>query len=370
MDELIKLYRKRLVKEAVIKALLSAFVVGLAAVAVCSVIFWFVDFKLVWVSAIVFAVVFGGAAPAFYFLKFRPSEKSVAKRIDKDLGMEERMITSLEFKDSSEVVACAQRANAVSALRMQGVRGTKKIVLKVFTTALAVMLPIAVVFGAGLTTVSALSAADIIPSGADLMKGAPAEAKEYVITYAVQGKGIIFGIPDSETVGGITVYTQVVKEGETAAPVWAIAGAEEGVSYFFAGWSDGNGDPFREDEDIRKDMNLVATFLPADDTPYKPEWNGGENGGENGASPTPPSGGEGDDGDMAPDDNEDKEDSEGGGAGGSSNPAFQVIDGKTDYGGSTYENACEEAQDEVSSSEGMPDDLEEIIKDYMDIIKR
>lgn len=365
MDELIKLYRKRLVKEAVFKAVLSALVLALAAVAVCGIIFWLVDFKLVWICAVVFALVLGGAAPALYFLKFRPTEKSVAKRIDKDLGMEERMITSLEFKDSSEVLACAQRANAVSALRMQGVRGPKKIILKVFTTALAIMLPVAVVFGAGMTTVSALAAADVIPSGADLMKGEAEAAKEYVITYSVEGKGRLVGVTASDTQDGVTVYTQVVKEGEDAVPVWAIAGFDNEVNYFFAGWSDGNGDPFRVDEDIRKDMTLIAIFLPADDSGFNPE--GEEEG--NGESATPGVPGNTDT-DFSPDDNENKEENPGGGAGGSSNPAFQVIDGQTDYGGSTYENACEEAQDEVSSSEGMPDDLEGIIKDYMDIIKR
>ena len=148
-------------------------------------------------------------------------------------------------------------------------------------------------------------------------------------------------------------------------PVWAIAGFDNEVNYFFAGWSDGNGDPFRVDEDIRKDMTLIAVFLPADDSGYNPE-----EGEENGESATPGVPGNTDT-DFSPDDNDDKEQNPGGGgAGGSSNPAFQVIDGQTDYGGSTYENACEEAQDEVSSSEGMPDDLEGIIKDYMDIIKR
>ena len=53
--------------------------------------------------------------------------------------------------------------------------------------------------------------------------------------------------------------------------------------------------------------------------------------------------------------------------GGSSNPAYQVNDGKTDYGGSNYENANAEAQGE---SEGLPGDLAGIIGDYSDIIGR
>ena len=45
-------------------------------------------------------------------------------------------------------------------------------------------------------------------------------------------------------------------------------------------------------------------------------------------------------------------------------------DGKTDYGGSTYENAVDEATETISSSDGYSDDLIGIIEDYMDIIKR
>ena len=73
-----------------------------------------------------------------------------------------------------------------------------------------------------------------------------------------------------------------------------------------------------------------------------------------------------------PEDNEGKEENNGSGdgAGGSSNPAFQVNDGQTDYGGSVFENASNQAQDAISSDDSIPDDLVGIIGDYMDIIKR
>ena len=100
MNEILHLYKKRLVKEAVIRSLICGLVAALAALAVCSVVFWFTDFKLVWIGAIAFVAVLGGATPIFYFAHFRPTDMQTAKRIDKAMGLDERMVTLLEFKDS------------------------------------------------------------------------------------------------------------------------------------------------------------------------------------------------------------------------------------------------------------------------------
>lgn len=365
MDELIKLYKKRLVKEAVIRSLLCALVVALAVLAVCSVIFWIVDYKHVWIGAVAFAVALCGFLPVFYFAKFRPSEKSLARRIDKDLGLDERMVTMLEYKGSNEVIACAQRANAVSVLRGCGVSGTKKIALKVFTAALAVTLSAAVLIGAGLTTVSALSAADVIPSMPELFR-AQGAAKVFTISYTVEGVGTISGASSKGSENDTVTYFQYVINGGSAKAVWAVPGSDENTEYYFAGWSDGNGNPYRADKNITEDVHLVATFLPVSADEFEPEED------ESDTLPIPPSGDNGNapGEDSGPEDNEDKEDGDGNGAGGSSNPAFQVIDGKTDYGGSTYENARDEAEEELSSSDEIPDELKDIINGYMDIIKR
>lgn len=372
MNEILHLYKKRLVKEAVIRSLICGLVAALAALAVCSVVFWFTDFKLVWIGAIVFVAVLGGATPIFYFAHFRPTDMQTAKRIDKAMGLDERMVTLLEFKDSQETLACAQRANTVSVLRNFGTSGAKRIALKVFSAALVVSLSAVAVLGLGTTTVSALAAADVLPSGADLLRGEEALPTAYTIRYTVQGEGIIFGVNSETDESGAVVYTQTVLAGEDAKAVWAIPGEKDGEEYFFAGWSDGSGDPYRADKAISEDLFLVATFLPIDGSEFEPETDMTDqfpgpltNGDDGDGIPTP--------GD--PSDNDGKEEDEGDGdgsgdsneGGGSSNPAYQVNDGKTDYGGSNYENANAEAQGE---SEGLPGDLAGIIGDYSDIIGR
>ena len=271
MNEILHLYKKRLVKEAVIRSLICGLVAALAALAVCSVVFWFTDFKLVWIGAIAFVAVLGGATPIFYFAHFRPTDMQTAKRIDKAMGLDERMVTLLEFKDSQETLACAQRANTVSVLRNFGTSGAKRIALKVFSAALVVSLSAVAVLGLGTTTVSALAAADVLPSGADLLRGEEALPTAYTIRYTVQGEGIIFGVNSETDESGAVVYTQTVLAGEDAKAVWAIPGEKEGEEYFFAGWSDGSGDPYRADKAISEDLFLVATFLPIDGSEFEPE---------------------------------------------------------------------------------------------------
>ena len=193
MQELMKKYRARLVKEGIIKAALYAAVAAFASLALCTVIFWFTGFDKIWIGAIVFAVVLLAVAPVVFFAFFRPTEKAVAKRIDKDLGLDERMVTMLELRGRNEVIACAQRANAVSVLRAAGNSGVKKIAITVGSVALFVGIGVSVFLGAGMTTVSALSATGVIPSGKDLLSGAGAAKEVYTITYLVEGVGKIGG---------------------------------------------------------------------------------------------------------------------------------------------------------------------------------
>ena len=378
MQELMKKYRARLVKEGVIKASLYAAVVAFAALAVCAVVFWFTGFRMVWVGAIVFAAVLLIAAPVIYFAAFRPTEKSVARRVDKDLGLDERMVTMLELRGNSEIIACAQRANAVSALRAASNAGIKKVAITVGSAALVVGIGIAAVLGTGMTTVSALSATGVIPSGKDLLSGAAAAPRQYTVTYLVEGVGTLKGnvspITQTDPVSGdilVTGYEQIVTEGEISAAVWAVPGADETGDYYFVGWSDGVTVPYRTVSDLTADVTITAVFAPvgdelgdgSEDIPPIPGFSEDGDSSDNGGGINKP---------APPEDNEGKEENNGSGdgAGGSSNPAFQVNDGQTDYGGSVFENASDQAQDAISSDDSIPDDLVGIIGDYMDIIKR
>ena len=94
-EELFKKYRSRLNKEAILRSLAFGLLVGLSALAVSAFIVWMTGFKAYWISLVVFGGVSVTAFLLFYFLKFKPSDYYIARRVDA-LGLEERMVTMKE----------------------------------------------------------------------------------------------------------------------------------------------------------------------------------------------------------------------------------------------------------------------------------
>jgi hypothetical protein len=366
MNELFEKYRKRLQKEGVIKAFLFALVAAFTVLAICSLVFWFVDFKAYWLGFIVFAVVLAAATPIFYKLFFRPNDTAIAKRLDESFSLEERMLTMTEFAGSNSFMANKQRADSVNALSRVS---SKTLALTISSVVLTVGLAIGAVVGLGLSTVSVLTAYDVIPSCADLIAQSRVVApKVFTITYQIEGSGILLGV---EEVDG--VISQQVTEGEKALAVYAlpVAGAE--TDWYFAGWSDGVGNPYRVDTAVTSNLKLTAKFAAVDGEDSKVEEDASTN------TPTFMGSGSGDSDPNDPNSTEqppqdanasDSEDGDNSGASGAYQAANQVIDNETYYGGSTYENAYEEAMSQLSESDDIPDDVKEFIKKYYEIIKK
>lgn len=369
MNEIFKKFHSQLVKEGILKAILCAAIIAFISLVVCGFVFWFIDFKAVWLCAIIFVAVLAIAAPIFYFLLFRPTMKAVARRIDAQFGTEERMITMAELEGNNSFMANKQRENAVATLN--GCSGT----LKVFVaTSLLIGIGAAALCGAGMVTVSGLAAADVIPSGKELIaKLNEKDPVEYTVKYTVlKGSGEILG----ETV-------QTVLAGEDATPVLATASSDSEVDWVFAGWSDGWNNPYRQDLNVTKNLNLSVTFETLDgvaddeeeardgtqDNAGVPQEGQGQ-GGENGDGPRQPSeSGSSNSGETGDGDSDGDGESEGEGAGGGNDPNNQVQDGQTFYG-DTYENDRSEAMEEISGNDEMPDELKQIIEDYYDTIKK
>ena len=361
MHELMNNYRAQLVLEGWIRSFLYAVLAALCCVAVSAVVFWMVGFDMVWLLAVIFAGVAVITAPVLYFVMFRPTEKSVARRVDRELGLDERMVTMLEFRGSEDVIISAQRAEAVSALRGSK---SKKISFVVASAALVVGLSAAFVIGAGTTTVSALSANGIIPSGAELLAGEEPAPRVYTITYRIEGTGQIMGLTADED----GVISQQVTEGTTAKSVLAVAGVDEKGEWCFVGWDDGISDPYRADANVETNKTLTAVFALVDSDDFEGESDA------SGKLPIPMGDGSGsgggDDGKDGPPQEEgggDKEDSKG--QGGNSNPNNQIIDGETYYG-DMYDDAYGAAQDDINGNAGMSDGNAGVIGDYMDYIKQ
>lgn len=349
-DKVFKEYYNRLAKEGVLKALICGLIVGFTALFVSAIAFWLAAVEQFWLLIVVFAVAAVAATIISYFVKYRPSKKEIARRVDA-LGLEERLLTMTQLENDDSYIARRQREDALNALQFVSAKSVKIVV----SAAMIVMLSISLVFSAGATTVYALSASGTIPSGSDLIGGGDDEIPEYELLYEETEGGVIEG-----------EFFQIVQEGESATAVEAIP--EEG--YYFAGWTwiqEGkeceSDDPYRLDANVRESMVFTAHFaeLPdaegdgedqgePDDGEYKPNGKEGEYG-ESEEPPLPESG-----------DNVST-------SGGFTDEHKQIENGETYYGDSVLEDAESQAKDKMDGNENISGGEKDIVDDYYDAIR-
>ncbi len=346
-------YYSKLSFEALIKSLLCGIVVGFGANFITAFVFWMIGtgFMGLWISIGVAAVATLASTIAVYFAKFRPTVESNAKRIDR-LGLEERLITMVEFASDNSYLANAQRADAKAALaKVESRQITLRIPQKLMIIALIVF-----IVGALMTTVTGLTAAGIIAPGNNIIDDMiPDEPDVFVpVTYLVEEGGFIEGDE-----------AQLVLLGGNADSVLAIA--DDG--YSFEKWSDGYKKPNRSDRNVVNEMEIFAIFKPVGDGlgigeegegQPKPAPNGqpGENGAPNPDANNP--------GDKPGDKNESSMPSNFGG--GKYDDCNQVIDGETWYG-EIIDAYAEAARDQVSEKgDEFSSEQREVIESYINIV--
>ena len=244
--------------EAVLMSLLRGLIIGLICGFTAAFITWFtlgsIEQTLVRVLLSVFIpvgtmiLVTAIASLLFYFLKYRPTEKGNAKRLD-SLGMNERMITMLELEGDNSTIARLQREDAKRHLNSIPSSAIKIAIPLVVTILICVFAPLM----SGMTVVSGLAAGGIIKPGDELFEDTTEELAPDVyfsVTYEVEEGGYIEGEAD-----------QLVLAGGNAEPVTAVA--EEG--YIFVEWDDGSTRPGRQDKKITEDLIFYAVFEPISD---------------------------------------------------------------------------------------------------------
>ena len=332
---ILKKYRLKLLAEAVIKAAAFGAIFGFIALLGFAFAAWMTDFKQIWWGAIIFIGVTALFGLPAYFIKFRPNTKKIAQRID-SLGLEERILTMTEFENETSNIYNIQRAETISTLEENGI--TSKLIKIVLTVPLIVGIAVAGFFGAGMTTVSALSAAGVIEDGSSFFNrlAESDEAKEYEVIYLVSlGEGHI----DGETV-------QKVKAGSSAMPVMAVA--EDG--YFFLNWSDGRTEPFRCDNGIKGSVTYYAVFTQIENVEEDI--------------------GDGDEPDDLPMDYEQAQEGsgddpgDGNQTGGEYKDHNKVYDGETYYGGQVYNNAYKDAIERMAEEQGWTEEEKRLIIEY------
>ena len=253
-NELFKKHYLRLCLEAGLRSALWGLALGFAVTFVLSALEWLFAFGAFWLSIVVFFGVSAIAGALLYVFKYRPTDVDVAHRLDR-LGLDERMITMLEYKDDDSYIATLQRENA--KVHFESVR-SKKLKLRISSVLIAIAI-CTTILGSAMMTVLALSENGVIPSGSDIISGD--DLVDYIpVSYIVEEGGYITGEAD-----------QLVAPGEDADPV--VAEAEDG--WMFVGWDDESTNPARHDKNITEPREYVAIFEPIEDDEDEDEGSGG-----------------------------------------------------------------------------------------------
>ena len=367
-------YYSRLALEGFLKALILGLIFGFAAEFIVAFATWMASYNGLWISIAAGVAVAAGMTALFYFKKFRPTAKQIAKRVDR-LGLEERLITMTELEGDDSYIALRQREDAQKKMREVEAKEIKLRLSKLAIAFAAVFMAL----GVSMTTVTGLAASGEISGGDDFFEQVFPEPPVYFeVTYIADEGGEILENAD-----------QVVLKGDDALPVLAVA--DEG--YMFKGWSDELEkndpdyvpDPARTDTNIQESLTVHAEFAPVQ------EGNGG-GGGQSGENDKPQDeqDGDGDQPNDAPSDgqsggqNGDSQQQEGqqgqdgqpgqepgqggDGAGGSYQENNQIWDGETYYR-ALLEEYLKKAQEYLENNQDLPPELRDIIDAYFDIIE-
>lgn len=312
-------YYIRLSKEGFVKSLLCGLSIAASVLCIIAFSLWMSGTKGFWIAIVTWAAVLVITTPVFYFAKFRPTTKSMAKRIDM-LGLEERILTMTELEGDTSFIAMKQREDAKNAL--------EKVNASLIKFAVSVPLIIAVcavtVLGSGLTTISALADADVIKPGKDILDDGKVEFVDVIYSVDDDMHGYIDGD-----------FIQRVEKGTDCVGVLAVA--EDG--WVFKKWSDGLEEPFRQDTNIINNVEYIAIFYELDENQdSEPDTDGDQDSSKVDDSVPDKKGDGGSNTDT-------------GGNGGSVkwNPNNQVLDNKTYYG-DIYDDAKRAGLDKVSQN--------------------
>ena len=361
VEKVFKKYYSRMAKEGMLNAFILAFADGCVALFGASLVFWLTDFKYPWIGFIIMAIVTAGFTPLLYYTKFRPSKKMIAKRVDA-LGLEERLLTMAQLEGDDSFIAKRQREDAHAAIE----NVSSKLVKIVVSIPLIVLASISMVLGGGMSTVSILSSLGVIESGKDIIVDVVTpDPVTYEVEFVEMGEGVIDG-----------EIFQIIEEGGTIEEVIAIPEDE----WYLVGWTweiDGVEYELTETDvffveglTVNQNITITAVFSELSESDGQGDGEG-EEGESDEQEPQESESEEGKDseGDQEGEQDNPPSDQPGGDqAGGKSDPHHTVFDGETDYGGEVYDNAVEDAMNDVQGNDDIPDDWKDIIGDYFDNI--
>ncbi len=233
---------KRLVTEGILRSAIIGSSVCFGINSILAILYWTFAFGDVWLGLGIGLAVGAVSGILLYFLRYRPTEKEAARRIDR-LGLEERVITMLELKDDDSYIAELQRKDAEKSLGGASAKNIRYRLSKTSVIIAAAILSVSVC----LTVIGALAKGGKIPYGKDIFGFGDGGALEVV--YVAGDGGRLFGED-----------RQSVKSGGSTSAVLAVA--DNG--WIFIGWDDGERSPERYETDVSQNMVIRAVFEKID----------------------------------------------------------------------------------------------------------
>ena len=108
-------YYKKLHKESILKSLMIASMIGFSLMIVLSIIFYLLSYNGLVISLIFGLLTIIISTYIFKTYVFKVSIKTIANKLD-DLGLEERVLTMVEFRDKESLISEKQRLTAQEKL--------------------------------------------------------------------------------------------------------------------------------------------------------------------------------------------------------------------------------------------------------------
>ena len=233
---------RRLRTEGILRSVISGAVLGLGLAFLLLFLYWMLGLGGIAIALVAGAVTGAVSGILLYRFKYRPTERAVARRIDR-CGLEERMITMLELEGRDTPMAHLQRRDAEAHLGELSVDSVRFNISHLSVILCSVLF----VFSLCFTFLGALAQRGMMPYGYELILG-EADGDAEVVYLAGEG-GTLFG--DTR---------QSVELGGRTEAVLAVA--QDG--YIFVGWDDGLDSPERSESAVRRDIRLTALFEKID----------------------------------------------------------------------------------------------------------
>jgi len=248
-DKHFQKYYSRLRLEAFLKSLLFGGLISFSASFALALVSWFLFPVGFYIALALLLLGTAGLTALFYFTKYRPNTMSNARRLDR-LGLEERLVTMIEYQNDDSFMAEVQREDAKATLEKVHVNDIRLALSRKILVPASIMLTLAF----GMTLVSGLCCFGIIPTGEELLhKVTESDSDKYVqAQYKIKNNeaGYLLGEPK-----------QYLLKGGDAKLVVAIA--NEGFA--FETWSDGIQTPARIDKALTENIDVYAIFTEIDD---------------------------------------------------------------------------------------------------------